>query len=63
MVIAPVEINVQGEMGDSCIKGVLLEKNDLEKVIGIIDSTNKDGLMGEDAILLMKLKDADKVLS
>ena len=45
------------------IKGTLLEKAELSKVIKLIDRSNANGLKGCDAMLLMRLKDAEAELA
>lgn len=60
MIISPAIVNT--DVGKT-ISGVILEQEDLEKVISLIDRSNADGLKGEDAALLFKLKEADRDLS
>lgn len=62
MIYSPIEINVKFEDDKSKrskrIRGVLLEKPEIAKVVKLIDKSNSDGLKGADAILLMRLKEA-----
>lgn len=62
MIYSPIEINVKFEDEKSRrskrIRGVLLEKAEIAKVVKLIDKSNSDGLKGADAILLMRLKEA-----
>lgn len=59
MIYSPIEINVKFEDDKSKrIRGVLLEKPEIAKVVKLIDKSNSDGLKGTDAILLMRLKEA-----
>ena len=60
MIIAPALVNT--DVGKT-ISGVILEQEDLDKVIGLIDRSNADGLKGEDAALLLKLKEASRELA
>ena len=55
MILSPVQIKTDD---GNVVEGVLLEKEDLEHVITVIDNQNSDGLLGEDVMLLMKLKEA-----
>jgi hypothetical protein len=55
MILSPVQIKTDD---GNVVEGVLLEKVDLEHVITVIDNQNSDGLLGEDVMLLMKLKEA-----
>ena len=58
MIYSPIEINVKFEetKRGKKIRGVLLEKAELAKVVKLIDKSSSDGLKGKDAILLMNLK-------
>ena len=60
MIYTPIEINVKLEETKRVkkIRGVLLEKAELTKVVKLIDKSSSDGLKGKDAILLMNLKEA-----
>ena len=59
MIYSPVEMMVTFENAKSkVVKGVLLEKAEMSKVIKLIDRSNANGLKGYDAMLLMRLKDA-----
>ena len=60
MIYSPIEINVKFDETKKVkkIRGVLLEKAELAKVVKLIDKSNADGLKGNDAILLMRLKEA-----
>lgn len=60
MIYSPIEINVKFDETKKVrkIRGVLLEKAEIAKVVKLIDRSNSDGLKGNDAILLMRLKDA-----
>jgi hypothetical protein len=60
MIYSPIEINVKFDETKKVrkIRGVLLEKAEIAKVVKLIDKSNSDGLKGNDAILLMRLKDA-----
>ncbi len=60
MIYSPIEINVKFDETKKVkkIRGVLLEKAELTKVVKLIDKSNSDGLKGNDAILLMRLKEA-----
>ena len=60
MIYSPIEINVKFDETKKVrkIRGVLLEKAEMAKVVKLIDKSNSDGLKGNDAILLMRLKDA-----
>ena len=62
MIYSPIEINVRLEdeknKRSKRIRGVLLEKAEIAKVVNLIDKSNSDGLKGADAVLLMMLKDA-----
>lgn len=60
MIYSPIEINVKFDETKKVrkIRGVLLEKGEIAKVVKLIDKSNSDGLKGNDAILLMRLKDA-----
>lgn len=60
MIYSPIEINVKFEESKRSrkIRGVLLEKAEMSKVVKLIDKSNSDGLKGTDAVLLMRLKDA-----
>ena len=60
MIYSPIEINVKFDETKKVkkIRGVLLEKSELAKVVKLIDKSNSDGLKGNDAILLMRLKEA-----
>ena len=60
MIIAPALVNT--DVGKT-ISGVILEQEDLDKVIGLIDRSNADGLKGEDEALLLKLKEASRELA
>lgn len=60
MILSPVQIKTDE---GNAINGVLLEVMELNKVIDLIDCNNADGLKGEDALLLMKLKDASRDLA
>lgn len=55
MILSPVQIKTDDNV---TLNGVLLESAELSKVIELIDRSNADGLKGEDALLLMRLKDA-----
>ena len=59
MIISPAQIKTDGRV----ICGVILEQEDLNKVIDLIDQNNADGLKGENAALLLKLKDASRELA
>ena len=59
MILAPVQIKTDDER---VIDGALLDVDGLTKVIALIDGSNADGLKGEDATLLMHLKEAHKDL-
>lgn len=60
MIYSPIEINVKFDETKKVrkIRGVLLEKAEIAKVVKLIEKSNSDGLKGNDAILLMRLKDA-----
>lgn len=60
MIYSPIEINVKFEetKKPKKIRGILLEKAEATKVVKLIDKINSDGLKGNDAILLMRLKEA-----
>ena len=62
MIYSPIEINVKFDdeknKRNKRIRGVLLEKAEIAKVVKLIDKSNSDGLKGADAVLLMMLKDA-----
>ena len=60
MIYSPIEINVKFDETKKVkkIRGVLLEKSEISKVVKLIDKSNSDGLKGNDAILLMRLKEA-----
>lgn len=60
MIYSPIEINVKFDETKKVkkIRGVLLEKSEISKVVKLIDKINSDGLKGNDAILLMRLKEA-----
>ena len=62
MIYSPIEINVRFDdeknKRHKRIRGVLLEKAEIAKVVKLIDKSNSDGLKGADAVLLMMLKDA-----
>ena len=60
MIYSPIEINVKLDETKKVrkIRGVLLEKAELTKVVKLIDKSNSDGLKGNDALLLMRLKEA-----
>ena len=62
MIYSPIEINVrfddEKKKRHKRIRGVLLEKAEIAKVVKLIDKSNSDGLKGADAILLMRLKEA-----
>jgi len=60
MIYSPIEINVKFDETKKVrkIRGVLLEKAEIAKVVKLIDKSNSDGLKGNDAILLMRLKEA-----
>ena len=60
MIYSPVEITVQFEKTNrkKNVKGVLLGKSEMKKVVKLIDKTNSDGLKGNDAVLLIRLKEA-----
>ena len=55
MIYSPVEIN--SEDGKT-LNGVLLDAEDYNKVLTLLDTVNSDGFKGEDAVFVMKLKDA-----
>ena len=59
MIMSPVEIKTDD---GNTISGVLLEGSELNKLIELIDCSNADGLKGEDALLLMRLKEASRDL-
>ena len=65
MIYSPVEMMVTFEdtKKSKVIKGTLLEKAELSKVIKLIDRSNANGLKGCDAMLLMRLKDAEAELA
>lgn len=60
MIYSPIEIYVKFDETKKVkkIRGVLLEKSEISKVVKLIDKSNSDGLKGNDAILLMRLKEA-----
>ena len=60
MIISPVQINTDE---GKTINGVILEQDDLNYVIDLIDRSNADGLKGDDAVLVLKLKDASRELA
>ena len=60
MILSPVQIKTDN---NETINGVLLESEELSKVIELIDRSNADGLKGEDVLLLMRLKEASRDLS
>lgn len=60
MILSPVQIKT--DEGNT-INGVLLEAAEVGKVVELIDRSNADGLKGEDALLLMKLKAASRDLA
>ena len=60
MIMSPVQINTDD---GKTLNGVLLETEEINKVIELIDRSNADGLKGEDALLLMKLKEAGRDLA
>ena len=59
MIISPAQVNTDE---GKTINGVILEQDDINNVIELIDRSNADGLKGEDAVLLMKLKNASREL-
>ena len=59
MILSPVEIKTDEGM---TINGVLLEAAELGKVVDLINRSNADGLKGDDALLLMQLKNAERDL-
>ena len=60
MILSPVQIKT--DKGET-INGVLLEGEELNKVIELIDSNNADGLKGDDALVQMRLKEASRDLA
>ena len=60
MIMSPVQINTTD---GKTLNGVLMEGEELNKVIELIDRSNADGLKGDDALLLMRLKDASNDLA
>ena len=60
MIFSPVQIKTDNNEN---INGVLLESAELSKVVELIDRSSVDGLKGEDALLLMRLKEASRDLS
>ena len=60
MMYSPIEIIVKAEDSKRSkkIRGVLLDKAELTKVVKLIDKSNSDGLKGADVVLLMRLKQA-----
>lgn len=59
MIYVPAEISLE-ETGS--ITGVILEQKELEAIIGLIERQTQDGLKGDDAALLLTLKDASEKL-
>lgn len=51
------QVDIKTETGET-LKGVLLDAETLNKVIELIDTVNANGLKSEDAVLLLKLKEA-----
>ena len=51
------QVDITTETGET-LKGVLLDAENLNKVIELIDKVNANGLKIEDAALLLKLKEA-----
>ena len=60
VIYSPLEMKVSSpETGRSrIVRGALLMKGELAKVVKLIDRNNSNGLKGNDAILLMRLKEA-----
>ena len=60
MIYSPIEINVtfDDSKRSKKIRGVLLEKSELTKVVKLIEKSSSDGLKGADVVLLMRLKEA-----
>lgn len=55
MIFSPVEIKTED---GKTLNGVLLDAEDYTKVLTLLDNVNSDGFKGEDAVFVMKLKDA-----
>lgn len=55
MIFSPVEIKTED---GKTLNGVLLDAEDYNKVLTLLDTVNSDGFKGEDAVFVMKLKDA-----
>lgn len=51
------QVDIKTETGE-ILKGVLLDSETLNKVIELFDTVNANGLKSEDAVLLLKLKEA-----
>lgn len=60
MILSPVQIKTDE---GKTLNGILIEGEELAKVIDLIDRSNADGLKGEDACLLMKIKAASRDLA
>ena len=60
MIYAPIQIKVTSPetRRSKIVRGAILEKGELKKIISLIDKTNSNGLKGRDAILLMRLKES-----
>lgn len=60
MILSPAKITIEDS---TKIKGVVLDGEYLTKVIDLIERSTVNGLKGEDAVLLMKLRMARQELS
>ena len=60
VIYSPLQMKVSSpETGRSrIVRGALLMKGELAKVVKLIDRNNANGLKGNDAILLMRLKES-----
>lgn len=60
MIYSPVEIEItcEGAKRAKKMRGVLLDKSEITKVIKLIDRSTVNGLKGGDAVLLVGLKRA-----
>ena len=61
VIYAPVELSIgliDGKKVRKVVKGALLPKKTIDDIVKLIDKANSNGLKGQDAILLMALKNA-----
>ena len=67
MVYSPVQVIIGGSIGAKAkpkvITGALFEKKDLREVVGLISKCNANGLVGKNALIMMKLVNTLRDLS